>query len=258
MDVQALFSLALSDPNRVINGEQYNAHIEDLSAKWGSKEAAESFMKANYMMKHDFYPAYVNYGYLRDDLNSVVSMKDGPAKVEAMVRIQSLVNNLTPDVRNKISWQHVQSLLEAQELIATNAEVKTVQAQAPEVVYDPAGDPCIRLGNKDYRINGAESKGNLLLQQGADIVYTDGVPYAVDPNATDKDHKYYYASKAEPYGDYLYRKYGKKFLFTTPPVIRMQERKEKKLIIMYVRRQDKTSHLHRVTMKVRKLRPKKI
>ena len=47
------------------------------------------------------------------------------------------------------------------------------------LVYDKAGNPYARYGASDYYISTAPTKGNLLYRNGSEIVYTDGIPYAV-------------------------------------------------------------------------------
>lgn len=46
--------------------------------------------------------------------------------------------------------------------------------------------------------------GNELYAKGAEVVYLNGVAYAVEPDAVDDDHKYYWTTDAPSYGDYLF------------------------------------------------------
>jgi hypothetical protein len=100
--VSELFDQALDNLLRVINGEQYNNLLQSFSESMG-EEASCSFLKANYMMVHDFYPQYVNYGYLEQDL-AKLELNNGLQTVDARNRVSALLSNLTPAV-----WENMQS-----------------------------------------------------------------------------------------------------------------------------------------------------
>ncbi len=102
----------LEDPNRVINGDQYN-NLYKYFTQTMTDEAARSFLAANYMMTHDFYSQYVNNGYLEDDLSLASGLNDGIRKVEVQQRIGALVNNLTPEIEQNTQSQYAQETIQA-------------------------------------------------------------------------------------------------------------------------------------------------
>lgn len=102
----------LEEPNRIINGEQYN-DLYKLFTKTMTDEGARSFLAANYMMTHDFYSQYVNNGYLENDLRLTSGLNDGIRKVEDQSQVGALVNNLTPEIEQNMQSQYAQANIQA-------------------------------------------------------------------------------------------------------------------------------------------------
>ncbi len=102
----------LEDPNRIINGDQYNDLYKYFTQNM-TDEAARSFLAANYMMTHDFYSQYVNNGYLENDLRLTSGLNDGIRKVEVQQRIGALAYNLTPEIEQNTQSQYAQETIQA-------------------------------------------------------------------------------------------------------------------------------------------------
>ncbi|MBP2635992.1 MAG: hypothetical protein H6Q72_1899 [Firmicutes bacterium] len=58
MSEEGVLQSALEDSKRIIDGDQYNELYKWLLENGFSQDAAASFMGANYVMSHDFYPWY--------------------------------------------------------------------------------------------------------------------------------------------------------------------------------------------------------
>lgn len=118
----------LEEPNRIINGEQYN-DLYKLFTQTMTDEAARSFLAANYMMTHDFYSQYVNNGYLENDLRLTADLNDGIRKVEDQSQVGALVNNLTPEIEQNTQSQYAQANIQAAKAYYPQAQANNLDEQ---------------------------------------------------------------------------------------------------------------------------------